>query len=130
MTRKLESWYARPQLAPTSVMGWGISFGQMAEKTATTTPQVLRDQAERTIQLAHGILDKPAKAALLTLAQELQEKAAQLEAAVPTEAPTTTETPLAAIAPTEATETAAATAMQDTTESTDSTKTSDVEDSN
>ena len=105
----------------------------MGERTATTTPQALRDQAERAIQLAHGISDKPAKAALLTLAQELQEKAAQLEAAVPTEAPTTTETPVAAIAPTEAseaTETAAATAMQDTTDSADSTKASDVEDSN
>ena len=108
----------------------------MGEKPATT-PQALRDQAERAIRLAHGTFDEPAKAALLTLAQELQEKAAQLEATVPAETPATTETPLAAIAPTEATEaateTAPAAAMQDTTDTTDTTdgtKTSDVEDSN
>lgn len=100
----------------------------MGGKTVTT-PQALRDQAERALRLADGTLDKPAKAALLTLAQELQEKAAQLEGAVPTEAPATTETPIAAIAPTEATDIAADTAMQDTTDSTDSIKTSDVEDS-
>ena len=97
---------------------------------AATTPQALRDQAERAIRLALGILDKPAKEALLAHAQELQQKADQLEAAVPTEAPATTEIPIAAIAPTEATETAADTAMRDTTDSTDSTKTPDVEDSN
>ena len=84
----------RPQLVPTSVMGWRISFGQMEGKPATT-PQALRDQAERSIRLAHGTLDMPAKAALLALAEELQQKATQLEAAVPTEAPTPTETPIA-----------------------------------
>lgn len=69
-----------------------------------TTPQTLHHQAERAIRLARGILDKPAKAALLALAEELLQKAAQLEAATPT------------ISPTEATGTAAA--MQDTTDST------------
>jgi len=54
----------------------------MREKPAPT-PQALRAQAEHATRLAHGILDKPAKEALLTLAQELLEKAAQLEAATP-----------------------------------------------
>jgi hypothetical protein len=55
----------------------------MGEEPAPT-PQALRHGAERAIRLAHGILDEPAKAALLALAQELLEKAAQLEAATPT----------------------------------------------
>ena len=96
----------------------------MREKPAVT-PQALRDQAERAIRLAHSIFDDRAKAALLAHAEELAQKAVQIEAAVPTEAPATTETPIAAIAPSEATETADA--KLDTVESINS---SDVEDSN
>ena len=42
-------------------------------------PQTLRDQAQRAIRLADGITDERAKAALEAFAQELLEKAAQLE---------------------------------------------------
>ena len=58
---------------------------------AATTPQALRDQAERAIRLALGLLDAPAKEALLVHAQELQQKAAELEAAPDTT--TTTKPP-------------------------------------
>ena len=73
----------------------------MGEKPAPT-PQVLRDQAERATWLANGITDEPAKTALLTFAQELREKATQLEAATPAEVVVPT------IAPTEGIGTAAA----------------------
>lgn len=59
------------------------------------------------MRLAHGITDSRAKTALLAFAQELLQKAAQLEAATPTQA---------AAIPTEATGTAAA--MLDTSDRT------------
>jgi hypothetical protein len=73
----------------------------MSEKPGPT-PQALRHRAERAIRLAHGILDKSAKEALQALAQELLEKATQLEAATSAEAVVPT------IAPTEGTGTPAA----------------------
>ena len=82
------------------------------------TPQALRDQAQHAIRLADGITDERTKTALLAFAQELLEKAAQLEAAIPAEAVVPT------IAPTEGTGTAAT--MRD---SADSTKPSDDDDS-
>jgi hypothetical protein len=74
----------------------------MAENPAPT-PQALRDQAQHAARLAKGTSDKQANAALLAFAQELLQKAAQLEA-----------TPTNATA--EATGTAVA--MQETTDST------------
>jgi hypothetical protein len=44
------------------------------------TPQALRDQAQHATRLAQGTSDKQANAALLAFAQELLQKAAQLEA--------------------------------------------------
>ena len=64
--------------APSRTTGSGHNFGKMVEKPALT-PQALRDQAQQAIRLAYGTTDKPAKTALLAFAQELLEKAAQLE---------------------------------------------------
>ena len=63
------------------------------------------------MRLAHGITDSRAKTALLAFAQELLQKAAQLEAATPTQAAA-----IPTIVPTEATGTAAA--MLDTSDRT------------
>src|SRR5689334_18078242 len=78
---------------------------KMADKPAPT-PEALREQAQHAIRLADGTTDERAKTALLAFAQELLQKAAELEAA----------TTIIAAAPTEATGTAAA--MLDTTDST------------
>jgi hypothetical protein len=53
----------------------------MGENSAPTL-QALHDQAQHAIRLADGITDERAKTALLAFAQELLQKAAQLEAAI------------------------------------------------
>jgi hypothetical protein len=53
----------------------------MGEKPAPT-PQALREQARHATRLADGIIDERARAALLGYAEELIEKAAQLEAGI------------------------------------------------
>jgi hypothetical protein len=83
----------------------------------TPTPQALRAQAQQAIRLAHSITNEQARTGLLAFAQELIQKAAELEAAG-----------TIIIAPTEAiAQTGTAAAMLDTT---DTTKPPDGEDSN
>jgi hypothetical protein len=83
----------------------------------TPTPQALRAQAQQAIRLAHSITNEQARTGLLAFAQELLQKAAELEAAG-----------TIIIAPTEAiAQTGTAAAMLDTTAST---KPPDSEDSN
>ena len=55
----------------------------MGEEPAPTS-QALRDQAQHAIRLADGITDEQARTALLAFAQELLQKAAQIEPAIPT----------------------------------------------
>jgi hypothetical protein len=50
------------------------------EENPAPTPQALRDQAQHATRLAQGTSDKQANAALLAFAQELLQKASQLEA--------------------------------------------------
>ena len=52
----------------------------MGEELAPT-PQALRNQAQHAIRLADGIIDERAITALQAFAQELFQKAAELEAA-------------------------------------------------
>jgi hypothetical protein len=51
----------------------------MVERPAPTPP-VLREQAQRATRLADGITDEQARTILLDFAEELLERAAQLEA--------------------------------------------------
>ena len=51
---------------------------QMGERPAPTA-LALREQAQQAFRLADGITDERAKTALLAFAQELLQKAAQLE---------------------------------------------------
>ena len=60
----------------------------MGEKP-TPTPKALRDQAQHAIRLAHGITDEQARTALFAFAQELVQKAAQIESATPAGTTTT-----------------------------------------
>ena len=55
----------------------------MGEEPAPT-PQALRDRAQHAIRLANGITDEQARTALFAFAQELIQKAAQIEPAIPT----------------------------------------------
>ena len=68
------------QLCTLPHYGIRCSVGSMGDKPAPT-PQSLRDQAQHALRLADGITDEQAKTALLAFAQELLQRAAQLEAA-------------------------------------------------
>jgi phosphotransacetylase len=86
-------------------------------ETPAPTPQGLREKAQQAIRLASGITDEKAKAALLAYAQELIDKAAQLEAAT-----TVIVAPVGAVVETDTTATSTGSTSTGSTSTTDTEK--------